>query len=220
MSIDRKQSAAFTLIELLVVITIIAILAAMLLPALSRSKDSAKAIKCLDQMRQIWLAIRFYADDNGDLLPRSQHSAAANHQQVWERAIASQLGGGSSATTAWTNLVAGIYRCPADLVPVYIDYGFNGWFEYDPPYNHIARILRPSGTICFCEIDSTANTDHVMPWEWDQVSDPWINDIVKPFRHLQQANYAYVDGHAALQKSITTFNPACKLNLWNPSPTQ
>jgi prepilin-type processing-associated H-X9-DG protein len=48
----------------------------------------------------------------------------------------------------------------------------------------------------------------------------WLNDIVEPFRHLGQANYAYVDGHAALQRIIVTFNPACNLNLWNPSPAR
>jgi len=211
---------AFTLIELLVVIAIIAVLAALLLPALARAKDSAKSTQCLNQMRQIGLATRLYADDNGELLPRSQHSAAANHQQVWERAIALLLGAGSSDTTAWTNLVAGIYRCPTDPAPRYIDYGLNAWFEVTPPWNRVTCIPHPPATVCFCEIDSLVQTDHVMPEEWEQASDPWLNDIVKPFRHWQQSNYGYVDGHAARQKIITTFDPACNLNLWNPAAAQ
>jgi prepilin-type N-terminal cleavage/methylation domain-containing protein/prepilin-type processing-associated H-X9-DG protein len=212
-----STGAAFTLIELLVVIAIIAVLAALLLPALARAKDSAKSIQCLNQMRQIGLATRLYADDNGDQFPRSQHSAAANHQQVWERALAPLLGGGNSDTTAWTNLVAGIYRCPADPAPRYIDYGLNAWFEVAPPWNRVTCIPHPSATICFGEIDSTVQTDHVMPWEWEQTSDPWLNDIVTPFRHRQQSNYGYVDGHAARQKISTTFDPASNLNLWNPA---
>jgi prepilin-type N-terminal cleavage/methylation domain-containing protein len=215
-----RADSAFTLIELLVVIAIIAILAAMLLPVLARARDTAKGVQCLGQMRQLGLGTQLYANDNGDLLPRSQHSAAELDQQVWERALAPELGGGSSATTAWTNLVAGLYRCPADPAPRYIDYGLNAWFEVAPPWNRLACIPHPAATICYCEIDSLVETDHVMPWEWELASDPWLNDIVKPFRHLREANYIHVDGHAARLKIITTYDPAASLNQWNPGQAQ
>jgi prepilin-type N-terminal cleavage/methylation domain-containing protein/prepilin-type processing-associated H-X9-DG protein len=214
--------AGFTLIELLVVIAIIAILAALLLPALGRAKECAKGVQCLNHMRQISLATRLYADENEDLFPRSQHSAFANRQLPWERALAPLLGV-SGGTTAWTNLLQNLYHCPNDKQPGHLSYGWNYYFEVgaedDYPgkpqtWRKVSQIPRPPGTIIYAEVSVAA--DHVMPGlSWLTVAD--AENEVASQRHVKKSSFAYVDGHAAARELRSTFDPAKQLDSWNPS---
>jgi prepilin-type N-terminal cleavage/methylation domain-containing protein/prepilin-type processing-associated H-X9-DG protein len=212
---------AFTLIELLVVIAIIAILAALLLPTLGRAKDSAKSIQCLNQMRQISLATRLYAEENNDEFPRSQHSAFANRQLPWERAIVPQLGV-TDGTMAWTKLLQGLYHCPKDEKPGHLSYGFNYFFEVgaedDYPgkpqtWRKLTSVPKPTTTINYAEVSIGA--DHVMPaLGWLSGTDA-ANEIAST-RHKQRSNYAFVDGHVELLRLNQTYQPP-QLDLWNPS---
>jgi prepilin-type N-terminal cleavage/methylation domain-containing protein/prepilin-type processing-associated H-X9-DG protein len=70
--LDTVRTRAFTLIELLVVIAIIALLAALLLPVLARTKEQGKATACLSNLRQIGLALQIYVQENANKLPNME----------------------------------------------------------------------------------------------------------------------------------------------------
>lgn len=116
---------AFTLIELLVVIAIIALLVAVLLPALGRAREQGKAAVCLGNMRSLGLAVQLYLQVHGERFPPVglQHGGQSDPTRTWVHVMLTEYGrqGGDTAVvngqTEVVRQVQDVRRCPTDRSP-------------------------------------------------------------------------------------------------------
>ncbi|OGV38342.1 MAG: hypothetical protein A2020_08165 [Lentisphaerae bacterium GWF2_45_14] len=194
----------FTLIELLVVISIIAMLASMLLPALGKAKEQAKKIACAGNLKQLAAVVTMYAQDNGGWSPYAYNTAMPNEYMTYYGLLNTN---GYVKDVKWGQ--SNFFSCPAGPIPS------NPWYVYGLRCNF--QTPAKGFNILKSNIDVKnivpASTKYWTPSSFIILGDSryYLNDKqylriddnswggaaggYANMRHIGSGNFAFVDGH-------------------------
>jgi prepilin-type N-terminal cleavage/methylation domain-containing protein/prepilin-type processing-associated H-X9-DG protein len=229
---QKKAKNQFTLIELLVVIAIIAILASMLLPALNKARETAKALSCKNNQKQLASCWHLYTLDNNEfVMPGRQYTNITVNPLYWYEYItqgnllpgAYRAGAENLKTGSRTLLI-----CPSDPNPklswfnyrAYLSYGYN---DYMGPINMYGGTTYKGGKLS--QFRRYRELTPIFGDTWRYYYDKTVYVLgfytyanIGPWRaHSFGMNMAYIDGHVTGTNEYYWNGTNGHCDLWNIS---
>ena len=210
-----RAASAFTLIELLTVIAIIGILAAIIIPTVSKVRSSARQASCKSNLRQIGMACNLYAEENKGFFPPPKVPGNPVVQNSWLYWVYTYSNPGAKTITSWPELIAasstGILKCPStDLtdtagVQSWISYKF-AWSFYLQGQNVVLNATFVPGST----VKAMSRSKLINPSRTFMVADGWQGDVffttyddtnvvsgIRSSVHGGKADILFADGHVA-----------------------